>query len=249
MRTHSMTSGTPLRGIGLKKSGVISALFVLSLSLTCVGCSASSTDAPDATEPQTQEETVQVEESTPTSNESASTPEQNTVSNDAIYLSDYLTKGRSVWFCLNDELAYDEEIWNVYIVENGAIVADYDVDAASLTSGDEFENLIGLSEDEVVQYLESQGVGRGKQDGREVKIELDRDATGNDVEEVTVYFGDSPYHLDRLIEPTQILDQYYLGFEAGYHGGCALVTQCNLGSQIETDNLSNAESNPAITVD
>lgn len=234
----------------MRLSNVISVLFVLSLSLVCVGCSASSANSTDTAESQAQEETTQGEEDSIASSESNPTSEQDAVSSGAGYLSDYLTKGRSVWFCLDDELAYDEDIWNVYIVEDGTIVADYDVEASSLTGDDdEFESLIGLGEDEVVQYLESRGVERGKQNGRKVNIELDRDNTGNDVEEVTVYFGDSPYHLERLIEPTQILDQYYLGFEAGYHGGCALVAQCDSNSQIQVDTLDNAESNSAITVD
>ena len=171
-----------------------------------------------------------------------------------ISVSELLTGDDRVWFVL-DELGYDSDIISIWLIRDGNLQTSYSLQGAvrggnlPASSDIKFEDYCNLSEEDVISKLDELGCPMNT-DERTFEFTLYRDDSGNEVESETVYVGDTPYRIEGLIQPTDLLDKEYVGFEAGYMGTRHLITENTFESsaRIVLDDLETAEGDDRFSI-
>lgn len=170
----------------------------------------------------------------------------------SVRLSELISGDRRIWFDIDNELSYDSRVRNIFITENGKLV-DFYYSNLSEPSFD-FEDIANFNtEKELKDFLTQKGITSKKITDSKIELELRKTNSGNDVEEETLDFSTNNggvYDLESQIEETTILENKYIGFNSGYHGGCCFVTLSDFSNDgvIQYDTLNDAKDNSLFEV-
>ncbi len=118
----------------------------------------------------------------------------------------------------------------------------------------DFEDIANFTtEKELKDFFIQEEITSEKITDNKIELELRRTDSGNDVEEESLVFSTDKggiYHLESQIEETTLLENKYIGFNSGYHGGCCFVTLSDFSNDgvIQYDTLNDAKDNPLFEV-
>lgn len=167
----------------------------------------------------------------------------------SVKLSELIEGERRIWFDIDNELSYNNRVRQIYITENGKLVEFYYPNKSF-----DFEDIANFTtEKELKDFFIQEEITSEKITDNKIELELRRTDSGNDVEEESLVFSTDKggiYHLESQIEETTLLENKYIGFNSGYHGGCCFVTLSDFSNDgvIQYDTLNDAKDNPLFEV-
>ena len=139
---------------------------------------------------------------------------------------------RRIWYWLRD-IAYNESIREICVLENGRVTTYYHQTSIGSTGlGITFEDLDGMTDDEIIAYLESEN-NIEKSEEQNLEFYYKKDDTGNSLSKEIIggfeYFPD--FFIENIIEPKTILSNKFFGFKGVSSGNnCYLISKYDFGN-------------------
>lgn len=132
---------------------------------------------------------------------------------------------KRIWFYMH-ELAYDEDISAIYVMEKGKIKTYKFYDGRGTAQWQPtLEDLDEKSDKEIIEFIEE----KKEYINEELEIRYTRDSTGNEIEQETIHIGTGTlslnFDIESILDSTTILSNQFLGFRS--NEGAYLITKYN----------------------